>query len=164
MYYAENPPDNSDSLCGGKLQDHACRSGVCGCCKLFAAFIVAALQGWSKEQMLEQTAFDEWLGNESLMPNIEDIRKGSYIINEPPYIKGSGYVVKSLEAALWAFAKSASFEEGALLAVNLGDDADTTGAVYGQLAGAYYGYKAIPTRWVKIGYERSDRRICGGII
>jgi ADP-ribosyl-[dinitrogen reductase] hydrolase len=48
---------------------------------------------------------------------------------------------------LWAFARSTTFEDGALLAVNLGDDADTTGAVYGQLAGAFYGVEAIPTRW-----------------
>ena len=63
-------------------------------------------------------------------------------------IIGSGYVVKSLEAALWAFAKGDSFKECVLLAVNLGDDADTTGAITGQLAGAYYGYDNIPTEWV----------------
>jgi ADP-ribosyl-[dinitrogen reductase] hydrolase len=116
-------------------------------CRLFAAFIIAALQGWSKERMFEP--FDEWLENGNLAPKIEEIGKGPYRFNEPPYIKGTGYVVKSLEAALWAFAKSTSFEEGALLAVNLGDDADTTGAIYGQLAGAYYGYKGIPSGWVK---------------
>ena len=48
---------------------------------------------------------------------------------------------------LWAFAKSTCFEDGALRAVNLGEDADTTGAVYGQLAGAYYGVHSIPERW-----------------
>jgi ADP-ribosylglycohydrolase len=58
-----------------------------------------------------------------------------------------GYVVKSLEAALWAFYHSTSFREGCLLAVNLGDDADTTGAVYGQLAGAFYGEQGIPQQW-----------------
>jgi len=52
-----------------------------------------------------------------------------------------------LEAALWAFHRGASFREGCLLAVNLGDDADTTGAVYGQLAGAYYGEAMIPEEW-----------------
>ena len=57
-------------------------------------------------------------------------------------------MVDSLEAALWAFHKSTSFEGGCLLAVNLGDDADTTGAVYGQLAGAFYGEKGIPERWL----------------
>ena len=53
----------------------------------------------------------------------------------------------SLEAALWAFYKSKNFEEGALMAVNLGDDADTRGAIYGQLAGAYYGEEGIPEIW-----------------
>jgi ADP-ribosylglycohydrolase len=51
------------------------------------------------------------------------------------------------EAALWAFHNSNSFRDGCLLAVNLGDDADTTGAVYGQLAGAYYGEQGIPDQW-----------------
>ena len=51
-----------------------------------------------------------------------------------------------MEAALWAFYKSKTFDEGCLLAVNLGDDADTTGAVYGQFAGAFYGLEAIPPR------------------
>ena len=66
---------------------------------------------------------------------------------EPPEIKGTGYVVKSLEAALWAFYHSHSFESGCLSAVNLGNDADTTGAVYGQLAGAFYGEQGIPESW-----------------
>jgi ADP-ribosyl-[dinitrogen reductase] hydrolase len=56
-----------------------------------------------------------------------------------------GFVVRALEAALWAFHHSDSFREGALRAVNLGDDADATGAIYGQLAGTYYGVNAIPT-------------------
>jgi ADP-ribosyl-[dinitrogen reductase] hydrolase len=56
-------------------------------------------------------------------------------------------VTRSLEAALWAFSRSNTFEDGALLAVNLGDDADTTGALYGQLAGPFYGVEAIPERW-----------------
>lgn len=64
-------------------------------------------------------------------------------------IVGSGYVVKSLEAGLWAFYKGNSFKDCVLLAVNLGEDADTTGAITGQLAGAYYGYDSIPTDWVE---------------
>jgi ADP-ribosylglycohydrolase len=55
--------------------------------------------------------------------------------------------VKSLEAALWAFYHSESYREGCLLAANLGDDADTTAAIYGQLAGAYYGIEDIPAAW-----------------
>ncbi|MBP6789445.1 MAG: ADP-ribosylglycohydrolase family protein, partial [Candidatus Promineofilum sp.] len=54
---------------------------------------------------------------------------------------------ESLEAALWAFHHAGTFAEGCLLAVNLGHDADTTAAVYGQLAEAYYGAAAIPATW-----------------
>lgn len=63
-------------------------------------------------------------------------------------ISSSGYVVHSLEASLWAFFTTASFEEGALKAVNLGDDADTVGAIYGGIAGAFYGVEAIPQKWL----------------
>jgi len=65
----------------------------------------------------------------------------------PPLLIEKAYVVASLEAALWAFHNSDSFQEGCLLAVNLGKDADTTGAIYGQLAGAFYGEKDIPKPW-----------------
>lgn len=65
------------------------------------------------------------------------------------FIQGSAYVVKSMEAVMWAFYNSNSFEEGVLKAVNLGDDADTTGAIFGQLAGTYYGLDGIPGRWIK---------------
>lgn len=57
-------------------------------------------------------------------------------------------MVKSLEAALWAFDRSDNFRDGCLLAANLGDDADTTAAVYGQIAGAYYGRSRIPDDWI----------------
>ena len=72
---------------------------------------------------------------------------GSFKDRNPPDIKGTGYVVEALEAALWAFHNSDDFREGALLAVNLGDDADTTGAIYGQIAGAHHGAQPIPSAW-----------------
>jgi ADP-ribosyl-[dinitrogen reductase] hydrolase len=62
-------------------------------------------------------------------------------------IKSSGYTVDTLEAAVWSFLTTASYEEAVVRAANLGDDADTVGAVCGSLAGAYYGYAAIPKRW-----------------
>ena len=69
-------------------------------------------------------------------------------------------MVKSLEAALWAFCHSTSFEDGCLRAVNLGDDADTTGAVYGQLAGAFYGVNGIPRPWLeKIAHRKLIERL-----
>lgn len=78
---------------------------------------------------------------------IREVADGSFVTKDPPKIRGTGYVVDSLEAALWAFHRGHGFEEGLMLAVNLGDDADTTAAVYGQLAGAFYGVSAIPRRF-----------------
>ena len=63
-------------------------------------------------------------------------------------MKGTGYVVDSLEAALWAFQSTDSFEAAVLAAANLGDDADTTAAICGQIAGAFYGERGIPGRWL----------------
>ena len=64
-------------------------------------------------------------------------------------VNNSGWAVSTLEAALWAFNTTETFEEGMIAAVNLGGDSDSIGAVYGQIAGAYYGFEAIPERWVK---------------
>ncbi|MBX5452295.1 MAG: ADP-ribosylglycohydrolase family protein, partial [Thermogemmatispora sp.] len=89
---------------------------------------------------------DSW-EEQPLTPEIAEVAAGSFKVRQPPEIRGLGYVVKTLEAALWAFYHSTSFREGCLLVVNLGDDADSTGAVYGQLAGAFYGEEAIPAEW-----------------
>jgi ADP-ribosylglycohydrolase len=64
-------------------------------------------------------------------------------------VRGSGYVVHCLEASLWCLLRSSSYAECALAAVNLGEDADTTGAVAGGLAGLAYGRAAIPVDWVQ---------------
>ncbi len=64
-------------------------------------------------------------------------------------IHGTGYVVQSLEAALWCFARSSSFKDAVLRAANLGEDADTTAAICGQVAGAYYDLGGIPSGWVE---------------
>jgi ADP-ribosylglycohydrolase len=73
---------------------------------------------------------------------------GSFKRKQPPKIAGTGHVVKSLEAALWAFYTTDNFRDGCLAAANLGDDADTTAAIYGQLAGAFYGVTGIPQPWL----------------
>ena len=92
---------------------------------------------------------DGYWESDPLVTEIREIASGSFRRKEPPEIEGSGYVVRSLEAALWAFHRSDSFRQGCLLAVNLGDDADTTAAVYGQLAGACYGEPGIPKEWLE---------------
>ncbi len=120
-------------------------------CRYLASLILAALNGLPKETFLTNpdVLFPGIWNKTPLAPNIAKIAAGSFRDLEPPEIRGSGYVVQSLEAALWAFNRSTDFREGALLAVNLGDDADTTGAVYGQLAGAYYGAGSLFDDWVE---------------
>jgi len=120
-------------------------------CRYFAGLIVGALRGHRKSELLSPFFFpgdesDFWHKHQ-LEPKIAAIAAGSFKTKEPPDIKGTGYVVESLEAALWAFDRSDSFRQGALLAVNLGNDADTTGAIYGQLAGAFYRAEQIPAEW-----------------
>ena len=118
-------------------------------CRYMGGLIVGALVGASKDELLSERycPVEGYWSEHPLAKEIDEIAAGSFKSLEPPLIKGTGYVVKSLEAALWAFYKTESFRDGCLLAVNLGDDADTTGAVYGQIAGAYYGEKGIPQDW-----------------
>jgi ADP-ribosyl-[dinitrogen reductase] hydrolase len=84
----------------------------------------------------------------------------------PDQLKPTGYVVDTLEVATWAFLTTQNFRDGALRAVNLGGDSDTIGAVYGQLAGAFYGLSGIPGQWVTQLCQRDEiielgRRLCG---
>ena len=90
---------------------------------------------------------ENYFTNEPLCNAIKEVACGSFKTKQPPEIKGTGFVVESLEAALWAFYHTDNFRDGALKAVNLGDDADTTGAVYGQIAGTIYD---IPQEWISI--------------
>jgi ADP-ribosyl-[dinitrogen reductase] hydrolase len=118
-------------------------------CKYFGGLIVGAVNGVSKEVLLSDhySPVPGYWQKHPLTPGIDEIASGSFKKRNPPEIKGIGYVVKSFEAALWGLWHGKSFREGCLLAVNLGDDADTTGAVYGQLAGAIYGEEGIPLEW-----------------
>ena len=111
-------------------------------CRYFSGVIRRALMGESKENILlgESSSFTE---------GVQRIVDGSYKIKNVEEIRGSGYVLESMEAALWAFYHTHTFQEGVLAAVNLGDDADTTAAIFGQLAGAFYGFDEIPLKWVE---------------
>lgn len=83
-----------------------------------------------------------------LSPRVREIARGGFTRKSRSEIRGSGYCVESLEAALWCFYTTNSWREVVLQAVNLGDDADTTGAIAGQLAGAFYGASGIPDEWL----------------
>ncbi len=119
-------------------------------CRYLAALIVGALLGRPKSELLSNRFSpvpDLW-DREPLISEIDAIARGSFRHKGPPDIRGTGYVVRSLEAALWAFHRAEDFRTGCLLAANLGDDADTTAAVYGQIAGAYWGEQGIPDEWL----------------
>lgn len=118
-------------------------------CRYLSGLIVGAVMGVGKDELLSER-YCPVQGHWSafpLAPEIAEVASGSLKFRNPPEIAGTGYVVRSLEAALWSFYHTDSFAAGCLKAVNLGDDADTTGAVYGQIAGAFYGYQAIPEPW-----------------
>jgi ADP-ribosyl-[dinitrogen reductase] hydrolase len=113
-------------------------------CRLLARIIVRALSGNSKEEILLADR-ESFHGSRK----IEAIARGDYLEKAGADVQGTGYVVLSLEAALWCFARSISFEDAVLRAANLGDDADTTAAICGQVAGAYYGLTGIPPDWIE---------------
>jgi ADP-ribosylglycohydrolase len=121
-------------------------------CRYMGAIIAGLANGHAKEEILS-SRYSPVKGlwqKKPLCKEIAEVASGSFKRKNPPEIQGTGYVVQSFEAALWAFYSSSTFEEGCLLAVNLGDDADTTGAVYGQIAGACYGADAIPKKWLDV--------------
>jgi len=149
MFYADRPEEAMEYCEKSSRTTHQACTAL-DACRYWGALIIGALQGVTKDELLYLSyhpVFDYW-DRHPLCDEISEIASGSFKDRGPPEIKGTGYVVKSLEAALWAFHRSSSFKEGALLAVNLGDDADTTGAVYGQLAGAFYGEEGIPRDWL----------------
>jgi ADP-ribosyl-[dinitrogen reductase] hydrolase len=111
-------------------------------CRLLAAVIFKALAGQSKQEIL----FGD-LAIGALAGGVQAIADGAYRSKSVEQIKGSGYVVESLEAALWCFHTTDSFRDAILAAANLGQDADTTAAVCGQIAGAFYGEEGIPAEW-----------------
>src|ERR1044072_3262991 len=119
-------------------------------CQLFAEMLFRALSGLSKEEILFNATV------KIVSEKINDIGFGNYCQKPVAEIRGTGYVVDSLEAALWCFYPTTSFEAAILQASNLGDDADTTAAICGQIAGAYYGESEIPTKWLEKLFMRVE--------
>jgi len=149
LFHADKPMEAIERSGDSSRTTHGAAAAV-DACRYFGALLVGAVTGAGKEEMLSQRycPVPGYWENNPLATEIDEIASGSFKGRQPPEIRGTGYVVESLEAALWAFYHSSSFEEGCLRAVNLGDDADTTGAVYGQLAGAFYGEGSIPGPWL----------------
>ncbi len=155
MFFARQPAEAIARAADSSRTTHGAQTAV-DACRYFAALLLGALNGESKETLLaaHYTPVPGLWQQAPLVAEIDEIAAGSFKERQPPEIKGTGYVVPSLEAAFWAFYHSDDFRDGALRAANLGDDADTTAAVYGQLAGAYYGERGIPAGWREKAAQR----------
>ena len=110
-------------------------------CRGFADMLADAISGKARPDVLSPRAFEG-------APRISEILGGSWRQRTRDDIRSSGYVVHTLEAAIWSVARTANFRDAVLLAANLADDADTVAAVTGQLAGAIYGLSGIPQHWL----------------
>lgn len=120
---------------------------------LFGAMLFNALEQKNKNQLL---AIGNYPRNEHMGIVLDALfRVGTQSVQE---VVPSGYIVDSLVCATWALLRHDNFRDGALAAVNLGGDADTIGAIYGQLAGAYYGYDSIPFEWRDVLYQEEKIR------
>ena len=119
---------------------HGAREAV-DACRYYASLIVLALNGASKNEILDAPA------PPNTIPSVVNIASGAYRNKDEHDIHSTGYVMHSLEAALWCFARTENYADAVLTATNLGYDADTTAAITGQLAGAHYGVDGIPADW-----------------
>ena len=143
--FYNNPEDAIEACERSSRTTHASTQAV-DACRYYGGLIWAAVNGVDKETLLKphyHPAKGEW-SEDDLDPEVYGV--ADYLEFAPT---GDGYVIESMGAALWAFATTDNYVDGLLAVVNLGDDADTTGAIYGMLAGAYYGVEDIPTEWVE---------------
>lgn len=115
-------------------------------CKVLAAMTAALIRGEPWEAVSDPGFWTQG----PLHPEVEAVARGSWRGKGESAIKGSGYCVAALEAAIWAVADANDFRDAILRATNLGDDADTTAAIAGQLAGARFGASGIQGSWLEI--------------
>ncbi|KAJ6048688.1 uncharacterized protein N7446_011371 [Penicillium canescens] len=129
-------------------------------CEAYTELVCGVMNGHTKQQLFDTiSAFP--FTHPALKERMAQYKTiTDWTAKTSGYITSSGWVVDTLEVALWAFFKYDSWKEGALAVVNRGGDSDTAGAVYGGLAGAYYGVEFIPQEW-KDGMQRKD--FIGGI-
>ena len=124
-------------------------------CKIYALVLFALMDAPSKDSVREalKTAKERYADSPEYA-TYERLFSNHFSQISVNAIKSSGYVVDTLEAALWCLLNTDSYESCVLKAVNLGEDTDTVAAVAGGLAGALYGYKAIPKNWRKTLIKR----------
>ncbi len=130
-------------------------------CRYFTYIIVHLLNGVDKNMIFSDKFIwnlHKYFEKEPLHSELDSIIKGAFKTKREDEIQSSGYVIHSLEASLWSFYHTDTFEEAILKSVNLGDDADTVGAITGQLLGAYCGIDSLPDEWIS-GLSKHDEII-----
>jgi len=110
-------------------------------CIAFAEVLADAIEGRPKLEVL-RPRLEPYIGA------IGAIMRGQWREKTRTEIRSTGYVAHSLEAALWCVDRTGDYRNAVLMAANLGEDADTTAAITGQLAGALCGASGIPEDWV----------------
>ncbi len=137
---------------------HAAEEAV-DTCRYLTGLMIGAFRGEPKDNLLGDhysPVYNYWFFPQVKLANtVAAIARGGYKEKQAAELRADGGAVNTLEAALWCFHHTHSFREGALLAVSLGNDAGGTAAVYGQLAGAYYGLDAIPAEWREVLAHRA---------
>ncbi len=160
---ADSPPIRFTPLINPPVTMQVMATISCG--EKCGLVLCGLIHGLSRDEVLSPN-WGPLLDLEKIYPlptAVDEVASGSFRNKQSPEIVGSGYVVKSLEAALWAFHNAQDFRQAVLRAVNLGDDADTTGAVCGQFAGAYWGESGIPVEWREglAGHKMIEQAIRG---
>ncbi|HIH02468.1 MAG TPA: methyltransferase domain-containing protein [Methanoregulaceae archaeon] len=157
IFFAGDPGRTFEEAAAMSRTTHAAPESV-DACRYFAGLLSGAILGAPISALTSPMyePVDGFWDSACLCPPIVAVAEGSFLAKESPAIRAGGGAVQCLEAALWAFAHGDSFPEVVLAAVNLGDDADTVGAVAGQLAGACYGLSGIPAEWQEELYRHHD--------
>lgn len=145
IFYRDNPAELIRYAGESSRTTHGSAECI-DACKYFASLLVTAMSASNKEE-LRNTFY------QPTTSKVSSIASGLYLEKSYEQLTGSGYVIESLESALWCFHKANSFEEAILLAANIGNDADTTAAICGQVAGAFYGSNNIPKMWQVLIYD-----------
>lgn len=114
--------------------------------EVFAALLINAMKGNKKHKVFEVSRLSTGPVFAEVFERILDTKR----------LNNSGYIIHSLQIAVWAFKKYDTFADGMLAVVNLGGDSDTNAAIYGQLAGAFYGYDAIPQQWRDVLHNKAE--------
>lgn len=152
-------PDDLESLCTfaeeSSLTTHASEQCLSACSYL-ACVLAALINGEDRDEVLNPAGpvYEALYRRRHMNQLVHEVARGSYL-SKSKRIEASGWVIHTLEAALWAFHDAPDFRTAVLKAVNLGGDADTVGAVCGQLAGATWGESGIPPEWLD-GLARKD--------